>query len=451
MKRRVAAPRDAAHSAPAGSGGSFTRREALLAAAALAWVPAGARRGRRGGLDVCTFTDRCTEYDRLVWPSDLPEDCPLERSTVLRGMAFTGRWANYTQCDYWYPTWAADGHLYSGCGDGLLCGRQISNAGIARIAGDDPLNLEFGYLGSFNVKAGSAYICTSLAKGGVWHLGIEEGWNALSAEGVARFGGFLRGAPGSPAGELGFPPGDHPRWKDRTRHPLRDATPRARKTGGFFGEPEGRTRTRNPHFVDFGQEMRHSPDGLAYLLCHGCEGEKPAEWGNGDSVYLMRVAPEARSLDDPRRWEFYAGRNAAGTPVWSRKPADLRPILTWPGRLGLAHAVYHPALRRYLLCVSPLLVADTWTAEQKPEKRWHAEGALLLEAQDLTGPWRVAQYLAGFGPDAYCLCLPSKFLHADGVRAWLLCSANWTQPQHPGNPRGMRYAAHFREVELLTA
>jgi hypothetical protein len=47
------------------------------------------------------------------WESTPPPDCPFEPSDLLTGMTFTGRYANYTFADTWYPAWASDDILYS--------------------------------------------------------------------------------------------------------------------------------------------------------------------------------------------------------------------------------------------------------------------------------------------------------------------------------------------------
>ena len=47
------------------------------------------------------------------WRSEPPADCPFKPSASLTGVAFTGRHAEYTGADTWYPSWASDGNLYS--------------------------------------------------------------------------------------------------------------------------------------------------------------------------------------------------------------------------------------------------------------------------------------------------------------------------------------------------
>ena len=43
------------------------------------------------------------------WRSEPPADCPFKPSASLTGVAFTGRHAEYTGADTWYPSWASYG------------------------------------------------------------------------------------------------------------------------------------------------------------------------------------------------------------------------------------------------------------------------------------------------------------------------------------------------------
>ena len=83
-------------------------------------------------------------------------------------------------------------------------------------------------------------------------------------------------------------------------------------------------------------------------------------------------------------------------------------------------------------------IADTWYPS------WGAD--------DLTGPWRMVAYMENFGKQAYFLNFPSKFISADGERAWLCYSANFTNGnRHPAigvDPAGSRYAMCLMEVEF---
>ncbi len=83
-------------------------------------------------------------------------------------------------------------------------------------------------------------------------------------------------------------------------------------------------RIGSPHFVDFGRNMDHSPDGKAYLVAHGSslkfypvavENFAHLSWITGDQIYLIRVTPSPETINDPSAYEFYAGKDRNGNAV----------------------------------------------------------------------------------------------------------------------------------------
>jgi len=70
------------------------------------------------------------------WPGQPPADCPFPRSESVTGLAFTGRHAEYTGADTWYPSWAADGNLYSPWTEGNVHAVKPGspNIGLSEIA-----------------------------------------------------------------------------------------------------------------------------------------------------------------------------------------------------------------------------------------------------------------------------------------------------------------------------
>jgi hypothetical protein len=82
-----------------------------------------------------------------VWYSEPPAGCPFQKSLVITGVCFTGKHARYVHADTWYPSWAANGHLYSPWTDGTVDGVRSSSAGphattgYATILGDNPVRL----------------------------------------------------------------------------------------------------------------------------------------------------------------------------------------------------------------------------------------------------------------------------------------------------------------------
>jgi GH43 family beta-xylosidase len=108
------------------------------------------------------------QYDPFVWKSEPPADCPFEPSRDLTGLEFLGSHSDYRFADTWYPSWAADGNLYSPWTDGPLhqesstsdaiepdpngfggfrLVRGKATTGQAVMIGDDPTRLEVRSLG----------------------------------------------------------------------------------------------------------------------------------------------------------------------------------------------------------------------------------------------------------------------------------------------------------------
>jgi hypothetical protein len=378
-----------------------------------------------------------------VWPSTPPEDCPFEKSADIRGLAFTHRWAAYTDADTWYPSWASDGNMYSGWTDGEIgeesvhsSGRAKARTGNARIAGDDPLNLQVTSLGSQPASAepyGGRYPSANLVHDGIWYYGTY----AID---------FDPDVPEYSWAVLGPVPGfrisrDYGKtWIDSPLSPAHPLFPESGKNGQ-------KVKMGTPHFVDFGRNMEYSPDGKAYLVGHGASDPdaKPRtanlSWIAGDEIYLARVRPSPETINRLEEYEFYAGHDPAGRPVWSRHFADIKPLIAWNNRMGCVTITYDAPLKRYLMCIT-----DGWPGVENMN-------TYVLESRDLTGPWRLVTYMKDFGQQGYFAHFPSKFISADGRTAWLSYSANFHK-NYFGNrtkaaPLGSRYAMTLQEVRLL--
>ncbi|GAG01095.1 unnamed protein product, partial [marine sediment metagenome] len=212
----------------------------------------------------------------------------------------------------------------------------------------------------------------------------------------------------------------------------------------------------------------HSPDGKAYLLGMGAEENdpkprpcvKPAagggwevqdcdedfhhanlSWVTADQVYLARVKPSPETINDIKAYEFFAGHDKKGQPLWTGDFKKIKPLIEWNNHMGCVTATYVPGLKKYLMCIT-----DGWPTVSKMT-------SYILEADKITGPWRMVTYMKDFGEQAYFLNFPSKFLSDDGKTLWLCYSANFS----PGlngvklafNPPGGRYGLCLHEVRLL--
>ncbi len=382
-----------------------------------------------------------------AWPSRPPAGCPFKPSETLVGIAFTGRKAAYTGADTWYPSWASDGSMYSPWTDGNVNGLNSSSAGKdastgqARIVGDDPLDLKVidqSIFKSSPLPYAGRYPCGSLVYNGVWYYGtyclhpagrvprdgINYNWPWLGP-----FVGFRIST------DYG---------KTWTETPCTPEKPLFGEKA-LNGEP---VKIGAPHFVDFGKNMAHSPDGKAYLAAHGASDGANRRfaynsWITGDEIYLARATPSPENMNDASKYEFFAGHDARGEASWTDDLSKARPIAAWRDNMGCVTITYNPPLKKYLMCVTD------------GGNTVHYFNTYILESDRITGPWKLVTYMKRFGEQAYFVNIPSKFISPDGRTMWLCYSANfssgWGGIRFRGNPPGSRYAMCLQEIRLLGA
>ena len=373
----------------------------------------------------------------------IPATCPIPRSTDIDSITITDLHRTYGgSADTWFPVWTADGKAYSpfmdglganGCGDGPT--RQL---GFATLGGDDPMNL---YAKTITVidestdwgtkpqpgKVGR-YACTLLPYKGVLYYGSSYRI-AVDYHFLRPFAGFDISTDGGTT------------WTKRS--------------GALFPEDEyPDIKIGEPHFVDFGPDLKNSPDGKAYLVAFGADSALAAtrpkqmpntklsyenpNWNWGDCVYLLRVTPNPATINDPSSYEFYAGKDTAGKPVWTHDFSKVSPLVEWPDNMGQVTCTYVPALKKYLMCVTE-------------GKNYSGPfNTYFLESGDLTGPWKIAAYWKAFGAQAYQVHFPSKFLGTDvkdgALTAWIVYSANFNSYQV--DPPDSKYAMCVRQVSI---
>ena len=383
----------------------------------------------------------------FVWPNQPPKNCPFEQSKSLAGIVFTGVRSDYHCGDTWYPSWASDGNQYSPWTDGTTeavgcsSGGEGARTGNAIMIGDDPLRLEIKNTSAPQPASPrpyeGRYPCGSLVYNGIWYYGTY----CLGPAGSVEHEGFTYNWP-----VLGPFPGfriSKDFGKTWTPSPLSPEKP-------LFPEPKafmGPVKMGCPHVVDFGKNMEHSPDGKAYLVGMGAEENDPKpryanlSWITGDQVYLARVTPGIENMNDVTKYEFFAGHDAGGKPIWAGDFSRIKPLLDWNNNMGCVTVTYNAPLKKYLMCVT-----DGWPTCAKMN-------SYILEADKITGPWRLVVYMKGFGEQGYFLNFPSKFISKDGKTLWLCYSANfspgWNDVKLNFNPPGGRYGLCLHEVRLL--
>lgn len=414
------------------------------------------------------------------WRSQPPAQCPLDRSRSFHGLYFTGRHAKYANADTWYPSWASDDIQYSPFADGKVldasgaaiaasCGDGFeANTGYAQIAGDDPLHLRVTAIGkwtSSGMPYGGRYPCANLVYNGVWYYGTYCcDIDLRRVNGVtynwAWLGPFMGCRTSKDYGKTWIESPCKP-WAPLFRQDIGDKGPQLQalehakkdQSGDAPGTDVGSLIPGLPlpklgvmHFVDFGRNMRHSPDGKAYLVGHGAAADDPhprlgaVSWLSGNAIYLTRVAISPDSVNDASQYEYFAGYNGAGAAIWTRRFSEMKPMLEWNNHLGSVTMTYNPGLKKYLMCV-----ADGWPSTRKIS-------TIILEADHVAGPWKLVCYLKDFGSQGYFVNIPSKFIHADGRTLWLCYSANftnsWLGTHYPVNPPGSGYGLCLQEVRL---
>ena len=124
---------------------------------------------------------------------------------------------------------------------------------------------------------------------------------------------------------------------------------------GINGYP---VKIGSPHFVDFGKNLQYSPDGKAYLVAHGADTTDTKyrfwndSWITGDQIYLTRVTPSLENMNDVSKYEFYAGTDPKGKPVWTNDFKKIKPLLEWNNNMGCVTMTYNAPLKKYLMCVT---------------------------------------------------------------------------------------------------
>ena len=416
-------------------------------------------KGREGtALDPAVQPD----YNLYDWPDDPPQNCPFEQSTQITGIRFTGRYANYTGADTFYPMWAADGHQYSTWTDGFIwtnrsvpwveCqytnpGRNMdpintwtddyppfpqlyhshSNVpptcvGIAKIVGDSPLNLDVVNLGKL-YSGNNLYPSISLIADNHFYIGT---YDAYSKGG--RFNGYRYSNDWDHWVEETEPDWENPYWMD-TRTAETD----------FFDADTCPRRFNVPHAVVFGQNNDLSPDGKVYFTAHGEIKGGWSNWDKGDAIYLCRTTADPQSVTNPESYEFFSGNDPSGQAIWVNDVTRSKPILEWQNHLGSEGLTYIPALKKYILMTSRL---------RENEDNLPYNVLIFWESDKITGPYKMVHYLRDWGPQSYFPNIPAKFISSDGKTMWLCVATNYNHLDP--DPIQCRYGFSMHEIVLET-
>ena len=386
----------------------------------------------------------------------------------------------YGGADTWYPSWAADGNLYSPWTDGAVTDSVTkkradshsrgappeygSSTGFATIRGDDPFHLQLTNVSTFGSSTfpyEGRYPCGSLVYNGSWWYG-----SYFLDDPNATVGGNYVGPSPSPDCGNWCIQGPLVDFRHSTTYGRSWQEPRpnaSSATDNLFGESAAhnhKVKFGAPHFVDFGQELEHSPDGKAYIVAHGAQDPESIQaWMQGDEVYMARVEPTDAAMQDRSQWEFYAGGHGHDARWVRGNVSAAAPLVEWKHRMGVVTMTYFSALKKYILSVS--------TAHQYPLMNEPFD-SYFLESDSMTGPFASVSYLTQFGPQAYFLNWPSKFLakaadlSTKSYDGFLMYSANfhshvkkdptwWNPTAKPNsvNPPNSGYAMNLQQSRFV--
>jgi hypothetical protein len=379
-------------------------------------------------------------------------DAPYCPSRAIRSIEFD--WNGYTEpngSDLWSVTWGRDGKVYAFFGDGGGFGgdddRGRSSFGIASLDGTAPAD------------AGGSGPVVPPARRNVYGGFEAEHPSALSGKAgaiIAVGRDFYARAGIWTAAELG--PDLAPRWGSPDREQIAYSRGNAHSwqiaNWEFCSEEDrgrvaGRTQFCPVAFVNYGRGNAGAPDRRVYLV--GVSLAAWLDWGRataaespaGDS-FLARV--KSGHVLDATSYEYFAGLDARGRPIWDRDPARMRPIFSDrapnrpgcdgvcpPMRIILGEVIYDRAIHRYLGVAQGRFVGQT----------------SFYDAPEPWGPWTVVAYnnvdpasgsggwanLGTEGGKSLGVHIVNAWTSADGLTLWLTYSSDGRAPHGALFPR----------------
>ena len=174
-----------------------------------------------------------------------------------------------------------------------------------------------------------------------------------------------------------------------------------------------------PYFVQYAGITRPSPHQGPYVYALSNNGY----WDNGDYLIVGRVRRDRIQRLQAADWEYLADENASRPQAWARNPAEARPILHNPGKLGMTGAIFIPRLGSYLMI--------GWYYPAGGAKLRGAAGRTVWDFYTAREPWGPWSQIGSqtFTPQGYYspqIC--PKLLSAKRAVIWT--AGNWNEPKY---------------------
>lgn len=168
-----------------------------------------------------------------------------------------------------------------------------------------------------------------------------------------------------------------------------------------------------PEFIQFGKNYAGARDNYVYIVSQAND----SAYGFSPDIVLARVAKD--KVPDRSRYEFFAGVDGLGRPIWSPDIKKRKPVFADANGTQRISITFNAPLRRYILTASHRPPGNTST---------HTAALGVFDAPEPWGPWTTVYYndhwSVSNGRDCrtYHHKFPTKWMSADGRTMWLLFS-----------------------------
>ena len=311
---------------------------------------------------------------------NLHQPSPYPASSVISGVEwdFASPQTSIAQqvaggSDLWSTTWADDGALYTGWGDGGGFGGSDSlgrvTLGVGRVAGS-PDNLQasniFGGASAATSATFEGKPTSLLSVNGILYMGVVEQYAWLRLK-------------------IG-------RSSDHGLTWTFNSTDWNSNAGWDFAEVDG--AFSDLIFLQFGQDYAGARDNYVYAYSQD-KRVNPKTY----DVAMFRV-PKDR-IQDRSGYEYFAGLDSNNNPKWTTNISQRQAVFSDPNGVGWGtRVVYNAGLKRYLL--------TTWRAE---DGSWG-----IFDAPEPWGPWTTVAYYDQWqtADFKFGFAFPNKWTSADG-------------------------------------